>query len=452
MQNKLERLAQLVEDYSKNLVVQGGYISNIMPGYYTVTGLSKYVHLGDFVVHRKGDVDTLGQVTRIDYDVIYVCPIEMNKEISLGDLVFSLGESFQISPSDCWCGRVVNALGQPIDGNSFLPQGDVAMKIVSRSSPAMTRRRVEKGFKTGIRVIDIFTPLCHGQRIGIFSGSGVGKSTLLSMFARSDSFDKIVVSLVGERGREVREFIEDSLGENLRRSIVVVATSDESAILRKMAPLTAVTIAEYFCSKGENVLLIVDSITRFSHAIRDIAMHSGELPVTRGYPASVFSELPRLLERAGPGKQEDGTITAIISILVDGDNHNDPIADSVRSIIDGHIVLKRSLSEEGRYPPVDPLASVSRLASKVWSADEEKLVSYLRALIHRFEETKDIRSMGGCRPGVDLDLDMAVNQVPIIYEFLKQSPDADLLTDVFGEIAKKLNLRQDLGSISSQVS
>jgi flagellum-specific ATP synthase len=258
------------------------------------------------------------------------------------------------------------------------------------------------------------------------------------MLARADAFDKVVIALVGERGREVREFIEDTLGANMRKAIAVVATSDESPMLRKMAPLTAMTIAEHFRDRGENVLFIVDSVTRFAHAIREVATASGEPPIARGYPASVFTELPRLLERAGPGPEGAGTITAIISILVDGDNHNDPIADSTRGILDGHIVLQRSLAEEGRYPPIDPLASISRLARKAWTPDQEKLVSRLKALIHRFEETRDLRLIGGYRPGADADLDMAVKQVPIIYDVLKQSPGERESLDAFADLAGAL--------------
>ncbi|MEG8098964.1 flagellar protein export ATPase FliI [Candidatus Liberibacter brunswickensis] len=439
MHNNLANLVQLAEYYSNNLVIQGGYVNSIMPVYYTVVGLSKYVCLGDFVFHRGKYSGNLGQVIRIDFDVVYICPIETREPISLGDLVFYQGP-FLIAPSECWCGRVINALGKPIDGYNTLKKGDLNMEIISKITPAMNRQRVEKGFKTGIRVIDIFTPLCYGQRIGIFAGSGIGKSTLLSMFAKSSCFDKVIISLVGERGREVREFIEDCLGENLKKSVVVVATSDESPIIRKMAPLTAITIAEYFCSKGDNVLLILDSITRFAHSIREIAINAGELPVTRGYPTSVFSELPRLLERVGPSEKGKGNITAIISVLVDGDDHNDPIADAVRSIIDGHIVLDRSLAEEGRYPPVDPLASISRLSHKAWSDDEKKLVSFLISTINKFEQTRSIRMIGGYRAGVDPILDKAVHQTPIIYEFLKQSPSDLHVGDVFLEISKKLQL------------
>jgi flagellum-specific ATP synthase len=286
-----------------------------------------------------------------------------------------------------------------------------------------------------VKAIDIFTPLCFGQRLGIFAGSGVGKSTLLSMMAGADAFDRVVIALVGERGREVREFIEDTMGENMKKSIAVVATSDESPMLRKMAPLIAMTIAEHFRDKGENVLFIADSVTRFAHAVREVAIAGGELPISRGYPASVFTELPKLLERAGPGLEDSGTITAIISVLVDGDNHNDPVSDSARGILDGHIVLERGLADEGRYPPINPLSSISRLARKAWTPDQEKLVMRLKTLMHRFEETRDLRLIGGYRQGTDADLDMAVRQVPAIYEVLKQTPGDKRVADAYAELA-----------------
>ncbi|WP_246748546.1 flagellar protein export ATPase FliI [Rhizobium setariae] len=419
------------------LVAHGGRVKTIAAGHYTVTGLSRHVRLGEFVAHQSANGIHLGEVVRVEPDIIYVCPIEPGEPIGIGDLILRRG-AFRLSPSDNWCGRTINSLGQPIDGLGPLDVGPRALSITNTAPPSMTRQRVTKGFKSGVRAIDIFSPLCLGQRLGIFAGSGVGKSTLLSMLARADAFDKVVIALVGERGREVREFIEDTLGENIKKSVAVVATSDESPMLRKMAPLSAVTIAEHFRDEGHNVLLIVDSVTRFAHAIREVATASGEPPVARGYPASVFTEMPKLLERAGPGPEGTGSITAIISILVDGDNHNDPIADSTRGILDGHIVLDRSLAEEGRYPPIDPLASISRLARKAWTPDEEKLVSRLKSLIHRFEETRDLRLIGGYRPGADPDLDMAVKQVPPIYEILKQSPGDRPARDAFADLANAL--------------
>ncbi|TBD88500.1 flagellar protein export ATPase FliI [Rhizobium ruizarguesonis] len=444
---KLAHLAGLVDRCASPefAVAHGGRVQTIAAGHYTVHGLSRHVRLGEFVAHKSATGIHLGEVVRVEPEMIYVCPIEPGEPIGIHDTVIRKG-AFRISPSDSWCGRTVNSLGEPIDGLGPITEGLDRRSISNTAPPSMTRKRVETGFKTGVRAIDIFSPLCLGQRLGIFAGSGVGKSTLLSMLARADVFDKVVIALVGERGREVREFIEDTLGSNMRKAIAVVATSDESPMLRKMAPLTAVTIAEHFRDKGENVLFIVDSVTRFAHAIREVATASGEPPIARGYPASVFTELPRLLERAGPGPEGTGTITAIISILVDGDNHNDPIADSTRGILDGHIVLQRSLAEEGRYPPIDPLASISRLARKAWTPDQEKLVSRLKVLIHRFEETRDLRMIGGYRQGADPDLDMAIKQVPIIYDVLKQSPgDRDSL-DAFADLAGALKAAAGMGN------
>lgn len=436
---KLSHMAVLAGQYAmaENSVAHGGHVRTIAAGHYTVAGLSRQVRLGDFVAHRCSTGVHLGEVVRVEPELTYVCPIEPGEPIGIQDTVIRKG-AFRIAPNESWCGRTINSLGEPIDGLGPLTMGLESRSISNTAPPSMTRKRVETGFKTGVRAIDIFSPLCLGQRLGIFAGSGVGKSTLLSMLARAEAFDKVVIALVGERGREVREFIEDTLGTHMQKSVAVVATSDESPMLRKMAPLSAITIAEHFRDQGDNVLLIVDSVTRFAHAIREVATASGEPPIARGYPASVFTELPRLLERAGPGPEGTGTITAIISILVDGDNHNDPIADSTRGILDGHIVLQRSLAEEGRYPPIDPLASVSRLARKAWTPDQEKLASRLKALVHRYEETRDLRLIGGYRQGSDPDLDIAVRQVPIIYDILKQTPGELPSEDAFTDLATAL--------------
>ena len=436
---KLSHMAVLAGQYAmaENSVAHGGHVRTIAAGHYTVAGLSRQVRLGDFVAHRSSTGVHLGEVVRVEPELTYVCPIEPGEPIGIQDTVIRKG-AFRIAPNESWCGRTINSLGESIDGLGPLTMGLESRSISNTAPPSMTRKRVETGFKTGVRAIDIFSPLCLGQRLGIFAGSGVGKSTLLSMLARAEAFDKVVIALVGERGREVREFIEDTLGTHMQKSVAVVATSDESPMLRKMAPLSAITIAEHFRDQGDNVLLIVDSVTRFAHAIREVATASGEPPIARGYPASVFTELPRLLERAGPGPEGTGTITAIISILVDGDNHNDPIADSTRGILDGHIVLQRSLAEEGRYPPIDPLASVSRLARKAWTPDQEKLASRLKALVHRYEETRDLRLIGGYRQGSDPDLDIAVRQVPIIYDILKQTPGELPSEDAFTDLATAL--------------
>jgi len=292
--------------------------------------------------------------------------------------------------------------------------------------------------KTGIRVMDLFTPLCAGQRIGIFAGSGIGKSTLLSMLARATGFDTTVLALVGERGREVREFLEDALGRERARTVAVVATGDESPMLRRLAPKSAMCIAEHLRDRGENVLLIVDSVTRFAHAARDVALSAGEPPVARGYPPSVFSDLPKLLERAGPGEEGTGSITGVFAVLVDGDDHNDPVADSIRGTLDGHIVLDRAIAEQGRYPPVDVLASVSRLTRAVLTPEQQKLILKLREMIAQYEDTRDLRLMGGYRNGTDPGLDKAVQFVPRIYDTLRQTPDEPPSGDAFQEIARAL--------------
>jgi len=302
----------------------------------------------------------------------------------------------------------------------------------------MKRARVDKPLRTGVRVIDLFAPICAGQRIGIFAGSGVGKSTLLAMLAHSDGFDTIVLALVGERGREVREFIEDVLGHDGARAITVVSTGDESPMMRRLAPKTAMAIAEYFRDRGESVLLVVDSITRFAHASREVALAAGEPAVARGYAPTVFTDLPRLLERAGPGEEGSGVITGIFSVLVDGDDHNEPIADTIRSTLDGHIVLSRHIADQARYPAVDVLASVSRLAHCVWDPEERELVSKLRAMIAKYEDTRDLRLMGGYQPGRDSGLDQAVNMVPRIYGAMRQDASAAPSADPFRELRDML--------------
>jgi flagellum-specific ATP synthase len=305
----------------------------------------------------------------------------------------------------------------------------------------MRRARVQTPLTTGVRVIDLFTPICSGQRIGIFAGSGVGKSTLLSMLAGSRDFDTVVIALVGERSREVREFLDDALAINRPLTVAVVATGDEGPLMRRLAPKTAMSIAEYFRDRGESVLLIVDSITRFAHAARDVAMAAGELAVARGYTPSVFSELPKLLERAGPGEEGQGAITGIFSVLVDGDDHNDPVADAIRGTLDGHIVLDRAIGEQGRFPAVNVLTSISRLAQTAWTPEQSNLAGKLRALIARYEDTRDLRLMGGYRQGSDAELDQAVVLVPRIYEAITQSASSPPSKDAFRELTEFLQAK-----------
>jgi flagellum-specific ATP synthase len=423
------------------LVRAGGRIVEVSATHYSVRGLSRHACIGDVVEHDGERGRRRGEIVRITPDEVLVSPYETTADLGVDMPVFNRGPLL-IAPDVSWRGRIINALGHPIDRGPPMING--VTPPPSEAVNAMTRQRVEAPFKTGVRVIDIFTPLCFGQRMGVFAGSGVGKSTLLAMLAAADAFDTAVVALVGERGREVREFIEDTLGpKHLAKTVAVVSTSDESAMMRRRAPQTAMSVAEYFRDRGDRVLMIVDSVTRFAHALREVATAAGEPPIARGYPASVFTELPKLLERAGPGSGETaGSITAIISVLVDGDDHNDPVADSVRGILDGHVVLDRTIAEQGRYPPVNPLSSISRLANRAWAGDERALVARLKSMISRFEDTRDIRLLGAYSAGSDLDLDLAVRQVPLIYEALAQSPGDAKTRDPFGDLARHLKSRE----------
>jgi flagellum-specific ATP synthase len=341
-------------------------------------------------------------------------------------------------------------MGEPIDGKGPLLQGPSPMAYRNSPPPAHSRKRVGAPLDLGVRALNTFLTCCRGQRLGIFAGSGVGKSTLLAMLAGADAFDTVVVALIGERGREVREFLEDTIGaQSMAKTVAVVATSDESAMMRRRAPDTAMRVAEHFRDQGHRVLLVLDSITRFAHALREVATGTGEPPVARGYPASVFTDLPKLLERAGPGAEGpgvkgQGSITAIISVLVDGDDHNDPVADSVRGILDGHVVLDRAIAEQGRYPPVNPLSSISRLADKAWSPEQRMLVTRLKSMISRFEDTRDIRLLGAYQGGADAELDIAVRQVPLIYEALTQSPKDRASSDAFSDLARHLKGKQSV--------
>ncbi|MGP9813388.1 flagellar protein export ATPase FliI [Rhodopseudomonas sp. NSM] len=433
--NALERLDATLASLRHDVptVRVGGTVSEVTPTHYRVSGLSRFVRLGELIGLDTGDGLQLGEVVRIDGNGVTAKPFESHIAAGLGLVAYRLPPK-TLSPHPDWKGRVVNALGQPLDGAGPLAAGERVMSTDVNPPPAMSRSRVRAPLKTGVRVVDLFTPLCLGQRIGIFAGSGVGKTTLLSMIAKSSGFDTVVTALVGERGREVNEFLEDALSAHRDRAVTVVSTSDESPMMRREAAKTATTIAEYFRDRGESVLLIVDSVTRFAHAAREVALATGEPAVARGYAPSVFSELPRLLERSGPGIDGKGSITGVFAVLVDGDDHNEPVADTVRSTLDGHVVLDREVADQGRYPAVNVLSSVSRLAQQVWSQEERVLVRKLRAMIARFEDTRDLRLMGGYQAGRDGELDQAVQLVPKIYDVMQQSPTDAACTEPFQEL------------------
>jgi flagellum-specific ATP synthase len=328
-----------------------------------------------------------------------------------------------VRPSQGWLGRVVNAMGEPLDGKGPLPLGPESYPFRNTPPPAHARKRVGAPLDLGVRALNTFLTSCRGQRMGVFAGSGVGKSVLLSMLARNVAADVSVIGLVGERGREVQEFLQDDLGEaGLARSVVVVSTSDETALMRRQAGYLTLAVAEYFRDQSKDVLVLMDSVTRFAMAQREIGLSAGEPPTAKGYTPTVFTELPRLLERAGPGT-ERGTITGIFTVLVDGDDHNEPIADAVRSILDGHIVMERAIAERGRYPAINVLKSVSRTMPR--SADPAYLPAITRArqIMATYADMEELIRLGAYRPGTSPEVDEAIRLHAPLELFLGQAKE-----------------------------
>lgn len=325
-----------------------------------------------------------------------------------------------IYPHESWLGRIVNAFGEAIDGKGPLIKGSKPYFIKSSPPPAAFRDRVKGKVDLGVKAVNAFLTVCKGQRMGIFAGSGVGKSTLMSMMAKHTDADVAVIGLIGERGREAKEFIEDTLGvEGLKKSVLVLATSDESPLLRRQAAYVSMAISEYFRDTNKNVLCMMDSITRFAMAQREISLSTGEPPASKGYTPSVFSELPKLLERAGPGI-ENGSITGLFTVLVDGDDHNEPVADAVRSILDGHIVLDRAIAERNRYPAINILRSISRTMPDCDTKEEFAIISKARKYISTYEDMAELIRLGAYKKGSNREVDEAIFYYPLIENFLSQ--------------------------------
>jgi flagellum-specific ATP synthase len=345
-------------------------------------------------------------------------PVESSEGIRFGDVVEGLGVMPHLEVGDALVGRLLNALGQPIDGGSR-PVLRGTMPLEAAPPQPLDRTPILTPIGTGIRAIDGLLTAGRGQRIGIFGGSGVGKSTLIGMMTRYSDADVIVVGLVGERGREVGEFLEKSLGaEGRRRSVVLVSTSDQSPLLRMRAALAATSIAEYFAAQGKHVLLVLDSLTRFAMAAREVGLAAGEPPTAKGYTPSVFNRLARLIERAGQFKR--GSITAFYTVLMEGDDQQDPLVDAVRSFLDGHVLLSRALASEGWYPPIQVLDSISRLMPAVITPEHKQAASAVRRMLAVYARSEDLVRIGAYKPGTDADLDRALRSRPSLRSYLEQ--------------------------------
>lgn len=333
-------------------------------------------------------------------------------------------EGIVVRPHANWLGRVINAFGEPRDGNGPLAEGPRAYPVKGNPPCAHQRDALGPRLDLGVRALNTFTPMRTGQRLGVFAGSGVGKSVLMSMITRGTSADVIVIGLIGERGREAREFVDEVLGEAGRsRAVVITETSDAPALSRRQAAYMTLTVAEYFRDQGLNVLCLMDSVTRFALAQREIGLAAGEPPTTRGYTPSVFAELPRLLERAGPGENGCGSITALFTVLVDGDDHNEPIADAVRGILDGHVVMTRAIAERGRFPAIDVLKSISRTAPEVYGPGEAELVVEGRRLLGAYADMEELIRLGAYAAGSNTEVDRAIALNGPLEAFLGQGKD-----------------------------
>ncbi|MBL4615887.1 MAG: flagellar protein export ATPase FliI [Magnetovibrio sp.] len=432
--NEVERLPDF-EIYGQVAAVVGLLVE--------VTGVEGVFSISDhcYIIARGGRRIAC-EVVGFREDRALLMPFGALDGVSLGCRVEVGSAEPVIYPSEGWLGRVINAFGEPIDGKGPLPNGNISYPVQNAPPPAHLRQRVGGKLDLGVRAMNAFLTCCQGQRMGIFAGSGVGKSTLMSMMARNTDAQVSVIGLIGERGREAREFIEDDLGEEgLARSVVIVATSNEPPLLRRQAAYTTLTTAEFFRDQNKDVLCLMDSVTRFAMAQREISLSVGEPPASKGYTPSVFAELPRLLERAGPGLEGQGSITGLFTVLVEGDDHNEPIADAVRGILDGHVVLDREIAERGRFPAVNILKSVSRTMPDCNSDDENAMVSRAKRLISTYDDMAELIRLGAYRRGTDPEVDEAIHFHRPLEDFLSQRKGefTDLAT-CYAQLSEVLNM------------
>lgn len=408
----------LEELHKANLITYSGKVSKIIG--LTIESIGPAVELGEicsiYPLKNKDPIDA--EVVGFKDEIVLLMPLGEIGGIGPGSKVVARGHYLQIDVGEDMLGRVLSGLGNPIDGG---PKPFTTSKYDAYNSPPnpLLRKKIREVLPLGIKAIDSMITCGKGQRIGIFAGSGVGKSTLMGMMARNTTADINVIALIGERGREVREFIESDLGEEgLRRSVVIVATSDQPALVRVKGALLATAAAEYFRDQGKDVLLMMDSLTRFSMAQREVGLAIGEPPVSRGYPPSVFAELPKLLERAGTS--DEGSITGLYTVLVDGDDFNEPITDAVRGILDGHILLSRKLADVGYYPAINIIGSVSRVMPLLVSEDHMQVSRNIKELVSTFRDAEDLINIGAYKQGTNPSIDLAIEKQGEINSFLTQ--------------------------------
>ncbi|MBQ9936060.1 MAG: flagellar protein export ATPase FliI [Lachnospiraceae bacterium] len=412
----------LFRDYTEHY----GKVSKIVG--LTVESVGPPCKLNDMceIISKDGLTTVMSEVVGFKDNKVLLMPYDNVDGIGLGATVRNTGQCLGVKVGPSLLGRVLDGIGRPMDKGEI---NEILEYPIDATSPdPLQRKLISEILPLGVKAVDGMLTVGKGQRIGIFAGSGVGKSTLLGMFARNTKADVNVIALIGERGREVGEFIERDLGEDgLKRSVLVIATSDKPALIRNKAAKTATAIAEYFRDQGKDVLLMMDSLTRFSMAQREIGLASGEPPVTRGYPPSVYSELPKLLERAG--NTQVGSITGLYTVLVDGDDFNEPITDTARGILDGHIVLSRKLGHKNHYPAIDVLASISRCMSAIASEEHKKLAGDLKNVLATYNDAEDLINIGAYRAGSNKDIDYAISKIDKVNSFLKQDVNAKFLLD-----------------------
>jgi len=420
-----------------------GRVTKVLGLLVEIAGFGENLSIGSIVNLRPPDKpDVPCEVVGFKEGHALLMPFGTLEGVGLGCRAIIQEQEPVIMPDESWLGRVVNAFAVPIDGKGPLHQGAHPIPLKNKPPAPHARQRIGKQLDLGVRAVNTFLPTCRGQRMGIFSGSGVGKSVLLSMMARYTAADVSIIGLVGERGREVQEFLEDDLGEEgLKRSIVVVATGDEPALMRRQAAYVTLALAEHFRNQGKQVLCLIDSVTRFAMAQREIGLSAGEPPATKGYPPTTFGELSRLLERAGPGAQGQGSITGLFSVLVEGDDHNEPISDSVRGIVDGHIVMEREIADRGRYPAINVLKSISRALPGCFTPEQNAVVKRAKQVITTYEDMAELIRLGAYRKGSDKAVDDALVLYPQIEAFLNQDKsESTLIQDGFKRMANILGM------------